>query len=145
VSKGGFYWHFDGRPALLEEMLDAWERVGVDEVITLVEADGGDARAKLRRLFGIAVSIQDVVKVELAIREWARRDAAVAARLKRVDNRRMDYMRGLFAGVTSDKADVEARCLLAFSLFVANEFIAADHGRRSRADAIALAVKHLVT
>jgi AcrR family transcriptional regulator len=23
VSKGGFYWHFTGRPALVEEMLDA--------------------------------------------------------------------------------------------------------------------------
>jgi AcrR family transcriptional regulator len=145
VTKGGFYWHFDGRPALLEEMLDAWERVGVDEVITLVEAGGGDARAKLRRLFGIAVSIQDLVQVELAIREWARRDKAVAKRLKRVDNRRMDYMRELFAGVTSDKADVEARCLLAFSLFVANDFIVADHGKRTRADAITLAVQHLVS
>ena len=26
VTKGGFYWHFDDRRALLEEMLDAWER-----------------------------------------------------------------------------------------------------------------------
>jgi AcrR family transcriptional regulator len=25
VSTGGFYWHFDDRRALLEEMLDAWE------------------------------------------------------------------------------------------------------------------------
>src|SRR4051794_41591561 len=62
VSKGGFYWHFDGRPALLEEMLDAWERVGVDEPINVVEAGGGDARTKLRRLFGIAVSIRDLVQ-----------------------------------------------------------------------------------
>jgi AcrR family transcriptional regulator len=144
VSKGGFYWHFDGRPALLEEMLDAWERVGVDEPINIVEAGGGDARAKLRRLFGVAVSVQELVKVELAIREWARRDKAVAKRLKRVDNRRMDYMRELFAGVASDEADVEARCLLAFSLFVANDFITADHGKRTRKAAIALAVEHLV-
>src|ERR671933_2621387 len=56
VTKGGFYWHFDGRPALLEEMLDAWERLGVDDVIERVEAGGGNARAKLRRLFAIAVS-----------------------------------------------------------------------------------------
>ena len=24
VSKGGFYWHFDDRSALLDEMLDTW-------------------------------------------------------------------------------------------------------------------------
>ena len=33
VSKGGFYWHFDDRRALLEEMLDTWERVVIDEVV----------------------------------------------------------------------------------------------------------------
>ena len=50
VTKGGFYWHFEGRGALLEEMLDAWERLVIDEVIERVEAGGGDARAKLARL-----------------------------------------------------------------------------------------------
>ena len=33
VTKGGFYRHFKDRQSLLEEMLDAWERTGVDEVI----------------------------------------------------------------------------------------------------------------
>src|SRR3954454_2507491 len=53
VTKGGFYWHFDHRRALLEEMLDTWERVSVDEVIERVEAEGGDARARLRMLSAI--------------------------------------------------------------------------------------------
>src|SRR3954469_1701530 len=58
VTKGGFYWHFDGRPALLKEMLDAWERVMIDEVIELLEGEDGDARAKLRRLFELASSTE---------------------------------------------------------------------------------------
>src|SRR5919106_49122 len=78
VSKGGFYWHFDGRPALLEELLDAWARLVVDEVIEHVERRGGDARAKLRRLFRVAASSDELLKVELAIRHWGRRDKAVA-------------------------------------------------------------------
>src|SRR2546430_8142453 len=56
VTKGGFYWHFGDRRALLDEMLDTWERVGVDAVIERVEGEGGDARAKLRRLFAITSS-----------------------------------------------------------------------------------------
>ena len=144
VTKGGFYWHFDGRPALLEEMLDTWERVVTDDVIVRVEADGGDARTKLRRLFAIALSIDDMVKVELAIREWARRDKTVAKRLRRLDNRRMDYMRSLFGDITKDPADVEARCLVAFSIFVANDYIAADHGGSSRKDVIAAVIDRLV-
>jgi SnoaL-like protein len=39
-----------------------------------VESDGGDARAKLRRLFALASSSRDLLKIELAIRDWARRD-----------------------------------------------------------------------
>ena len=144
VTKGGFYWHFDGRAALLEEMLDTWERLVVDEVIRLIETEGGDARAKLLRLFSLAVSIDEMVRIELAIREWGRRDRSVAKRLKRIDDRRMDYMRALFGELTSDEGDVEARALIAFSLFLATHYIAADHGERTRADVIGLAVQRLV-
>ena len=87
VTKGGFYWHFDDRRALLEEMLDTWERVGVDAVIERVESEGGDARAKLRRLFAVASSGgDDLLKLELAIRDSARRDKPLAAPRRRVDN-----------------------------------------------------------
>lgn len=145
VSKGGFYWHFDDRQSLLDEMLDVWERTGVDEVIEAVEAEGGDARAKLRRLFALAsASGGELLKVELAIRDWARRDKAVAERLRRVDNRRMDYMRSLFGAICEDEDDVEARCLLAFSLSIGARFISADHAGRSRAEAMELALARLI-
>lgn len=145
VTKGGFYWHFDGRNALLQEMLDTWEHVVTEDVIVRVEGDGGDARTRLRHLFTIATSIEGMLKVELAIREWGRRDSAVADRLRRLDNRRMAYMRSLFGAISSDPADVEARCLMAFSLFVANQYIAADHpGRRGRAKVIEAATERLL-
>jgi AcrR family transcriptional regulator len=144
VTKGGFYWHFGDRGALLEEMLDSWERVTIDEVIARVEGGGGDAGAKLRRLYALAVSSNDLMKVELAIRDWARRDKAVAKRLRRIDNRRMEYMRSLFGAFCPDEGDVEVRCLLAFSLFIGNHFMVADHGPRSRADVVSLAVNRLL-
>ena len=144
VSKGGFYWHFDDRQSLLEEMLDAWERTWVDEVIEAVEADEGDARSRLRRLFALAAaSGGELLKIELAIRNWARREKAVAERLRQVDNRRMDYMRSLFGPICEDDDDVEARCLLAFSLFIGGHFVSADHGGRSRAEVLELALEWL--
>src|ERR1700737_3233674 len=144
VSKGGFYWHFEDRPALLAEMLDAWERVVVDEAIDRVEGEGGDPRAKLRRLSALASSSPDLMKIELAVRDWARRDKAVATRLRRIDNRRMEYMRSLFGAFCPDEAEVEVRCMLVFSVFIANEFIAADHGARSRADVLKLGLTRLL-
>jgi AcrR family transcriptional regulator len=148
VTKGGFYWHFADRPALLEEMLDTWERVSIDEAIERVERDGGDARDRLRRLFALASAGDElarlVLRTDLAVRDWARRDEAVAARLRRVDNRRMEYLRSLFAGFCPDADDVEARGLVTMSLFVGNHFVAADHGGRSRADVVELALARLL-
>ncbi len=144
VTKGGFYWHFEDRGALLDEMLDRWERLLVDQVIERVEGEGGGARDKLRRLFGLASSIGELLKVELAVRDWARRDRAVARRLRRVDNRRMDYMRSLFGAFCPNPDDVEARCLLAMSLFVGSHFIAADHGPRPRREVAQLALRQLL-
>jgi len=145
VSKGGFYWHFEDQPALLGELLDTWERRMIDEVIERVERESGDARVRLRQLFALASSRETraLMKTELAIRDWARHDRRVAARLRRVDNRRMDYMRSLFGAICEDDDDVEVRCLLAFSLFVGSRFVSADHGGRSRAEVLELALERL--
>jgi AcrR family transcriptional regulator len=143
VTKGGFYWHFDDRQALLDEMLDTWERVSVDEVIERVEREGGDARSKLRRLSSLAASSDEPLRIDLAVRDWARRDQKVSERLRRVDNRRMDYMRSLFGSFCSDDEDVEARCMVFYSLWIGNHFIAADHGARRRADVLKLILRRL--
>jgi AcrR family transcriptional regulator len=136
VTRGGFYWHFDDRRALLVELLNAWERMSVDEVIDRVESEGGDARAKLRRLSALAGAGDEALRIDLAVRDWARREQTVAERLRRVDNRRMDYMRSLFSAFCPDQDEVEARCIVFYSLWIGSHFIAADHGARSRADVL---------
>jgi AcrR family transcriptional regulator len=143
VTKGGFYGHFPDRNALLEEMLDSWERMSIDEVLDRVERKGGDARAKVRRAGALTFS-RELLPVDLAIRDWARRDQAVAERLRRVDNRRMDYLRLLFGAICSDQDEIEARSTLAFSLVIGHHFMAADHGARSHADVLELAARWLL-
>lgn len=148
VSKGGFYGYFGSRGALLTEMLDTWEREVTEAVIELVENGGGDARARLDRLFAIVASYEEGpvvgVDADLAIRDWARRDEAVAERLRRADSRRMEYLRSLFRAFCTDEDDVEVRSLITFSLRIGSHFIAADHGGRSRAEVMGLTRKWLL-
>jgi AcrR family transcriptional regulator len=143
VSKGGFYWHFKDRRALLEEMLDAWEKAMVEDVIARVESRPADARAKLQQLFELAPSAD--FAVELAIRDWARRDENVAERLHRVDNRRMAWLRSLFAQFCADEDEVEARSLQAYSLLIGSYFISAQHGDKSRSQVLQLALDRLLS
>lgn len=141
VTRGGFYWHFADRGALLEAMLDSWERATTGDVIAALESEGGDAAAKLRRL--LALTSPAVVRTDLAIRDWARHDEGVGARLRRVDDKRMEYLRSLLRAPGRDDGEVEARSLLAFSLLVGNHFIAAGHGSRGRAEVLELALTQL--
>lgn len=147
VTKGGFYWHFADRNALLQSILDEWERTLVDEIITQVDHDATEPSARLRRLFDLAnvfARSEYGPALELTIRDWARRDKAVAKRLRRVDGRRMAYLRSLFRelGVPDDEA--EARSLLAFALFVGNPLISADHDGRTRRDVVGKALESLL-
>ncbi|WP_405834265.1 MULTISPECIES: TetR/AcrR family transcriptional regulator [unclassified Streptomyces] len=148
VSKGGFYGYFRNRDALLTEMLDTWEYEVAESVIEQVESGGGEARARLQRLFDIVSDSTEGpvrgITADIAIRDWARRDAAVAERLRRVDNRRMDYLRSLFSSFCPDEVEVEVRCLLAVSLRLGNHFNAADNGKRSRAELMELIGRRLL-
>ncbi|WP_418961178.1 TetR/AcrR family transcriptional regulator [Streptomyces tritici] len=140
VTKGGFYGYFADRDALLADMLDTWERESTDDVIAQVERQGGDARDKVRLAGRLTFSSDRLLPIDLAVREWARRDPAVAERLRRVDNKRMRLAREAIGTFCTDPDEIEARALLAFCTAIGSHFLAADHpGHTPRALVIARA------
>ena len=143
VSKGGFYWHFADRQALLEEMLDTWEKTGTEDIIARVASHPGDARAKLQKLFDITSSPEGLA-VELAVRDWSRRDRDVAGRLRRADNRRMGFVRSLFGQFCADEDDVEVRSMMSYSMVIGSYFVAVEHGNKTRSQVLQLAIDHLL-
>jgi AcrR family transcriptional regulator len=143
VTRGGFYWHFADRQALLTEMLDSWERTATDDVLERVESRRGDPRDRARRAGALTLS-DELLPIDLAVRDWARRDPWVARRLRRVDNRRMEYLRAQLRAICPDEDEVEARCLLAFSLLIGSHLIAADHAGRDRRQVLARAAEWLL-
>ncbi|MEV0716904.1 TetR/AcrR family transcriptional regulator [Asanoa sp. NPDC050611] len=144
VTKGGFYGSFADREALLDAMLDTWERESTDEVLARVEREGGDPRTKIKRAGVLTFSSDRLLPIDLAVRDWGRRDPAVAARLRRVDNRRMGLLREMIGTFCADPDEVEARSLLAFCVAIGEHFLAADHGGRTRAQVLARAAELLL-
>lgn len=143
VTRGGFYWHFTNRQEFLDALLESWEHRSTDDVLARVESEGGDARAKVRRA-GLLTFSTDLLPVDLAVRDWARRDRTVARRLRRVDNRRMGYLRALIGTFVDDAVEVEARAMLAFTLAIGAHFVAADHGGLSRREVLERATRRLL-
>ena len=145
VTKGSFYWHFPSREALIEAALDTWVTDGTEAVIREISAIEESDKAKLRALWALVhdQSLGDM-RTELAIRELGQRDAAVQERVRHVDERRMEFLRGLFRGMGLSTAQAEVRSLLVYSLLIGDHFIAAQHGRMSRAKVLALALDDLL-
>jgi hypothetical protein len=108
-------------------------------VLARVEREGGDPRTRIRRAGVLTFSSGRLLPIDLAVRDWARRDEAVAARLRRVDNRRMALLREMIGTFCTDPEEVEARSLLAFCVAIGEHFLAADHGDRTRAQVLARA------
>ena len=136
VTKGGFYGFFADREALLTAMLDTWERESTDEVLERINLEGGTPKTRIARAGMLTFSGDRLLPIDLAVRDWARRDPAVADRLRRVDNRRMGLLRQMIGTFCDDPDEVEARSVLAFCLLIGEHFLAADHGDRTRAQVV---------
>lgn len=126
VTKGGFYGYFQNRAAFLDQLLAAWENdvtAGIAEQVESIRS--GDPREKVRYLADV-VSTADrptrQVETELAIREWARRDPAVAEVVLRVDTEQAAFLRGLFRQFCTE-TEAEVRTAVAMSVRLSSHFI----------------------
>lgn len=145
VTKGSFYWHFESREQLLTAALDAWVARGTEAIIEQIEAVEGGADAKLRALWQRTVHDSSrALTTELAIRDLAQRDPHVRERVRKVDERRMNYMCGLFRELGFPQEQAVSRSLMLYSLLIGNHYIAARHGRTPRARALELSVETIL-
>ena len=133
VTKGSFYWHFKDRDDLLQAMLVRWEESGSKLVFDEVERVGGDAVRRLKHLSDIVIRrYGDQLNLELALRDWGRKDLKIANILRQEDEKRIDYISGLFVEIYGDVKIAEAKAWLLFSLFVGEIIIAAPMKEQSR-------------
>lgn len=132
VTKGGFYGFFADRNDLLHAMLDTWEQRAAADVLAQLEYEAGDPISRALRARDLTFA-SDLFPIELAIREWSRRDPDVAQRLHRVDRQRIDLLREAIGTVCTDPIDVEARSSLAFYAAIGAHFATVDHGELNSA------------
>jgi AcrR family transcriptional regulator len=95
VSKGSFYWHFRDRGDLLERMLSRWE----EGEFGWLDGNHDDASAATRWARVVARTANpEHIRMEVAVRAWARRDERVARRVAALERKKS----GLIAGVLRD-------------------------------------------
>lgn len=109
VTKGSFYWHFSSLEAYQAALLEEWELRHTQQIIQYVQAQGGNALAKLRNLMTVTVGADP--RLAKALRAWADTHPQAQAAQARVDHKRLVYLAGLLAalGWPQDQAQTYAR------------------------------------
>jgi AcrR family transcriptional regulator len=140
VTKGGFYGHFANRQALLDAMLDTWEQDATRAVVDRVHAEHLEPGPSAFRAAELTWADGRLSRVDLAVRDWARRDPDAAERLRRVDTYRLDYLRTQMNALCPDPREAEARSLLAYAAAIGMRYsgIPAAELGAGRQDAIDL-------
>lgn len=111
IAKAGFYWHFKNRDDLLRQILEYWRHE-----ITEVASDNPQLLElePKKRLIKLAEMIldYDLWCYEIAIRQWALKDAEAARVVRKVNRIRLDFVRRAFAELGFIDDDLEMRTML---------------------------------
>ena len=117
VTKGSFYWHFQDRRDLLIAVLQTWRDGRIRDIVKQTRAQPGHEREQIYHVIDVysASRSRRGAMIELAVRDWARRDADAAATVAEVDDMRLRCARELFlaCGVPMDEAS--SRCMLLYA------------------------------
>lgn len=115
VTKGSFYWHFANREALVAAALAIWEQQSTEATISSLEADP-DPVARLRMLFRLAGERAGRDPIESHICAAADHEL-VGPALRRVMDRRIRYVIGLFEEMGFSRTESVRRGMLAYSAY----------------------------
>jgi len=112
VSRSSFYWYFKDRDAVLSAMLAEWETRNTAAIVDHCRMDARSISHGLCNVFrcfvGDAAFDQ---RLDFAVREWARRDAALRRKIDAADRKRIAAVTDLFVrfDYTAVEADARAR------------------------------------
>lgn len=97
VTRGSFYWHFDNREDLIGALVDFWQRKNTP-AFTRAVRDADSLEQGIFNVFELCIDSERFdPRLDLALREWARRSPGIRARVDGADAERIDALRDFFA------------------------------------------------
>lgn len=112
VTRGGFYWFFQSRRQLLEELLAYWAEAGTAQFEKLLQVPDRNGMQELLALIDLWVEESDYdPKWDGAVRDWARTSETVRKVVASVDERRIAILERIFQdmGCQGKEAHIRAR------------------------------------
>lgn len=137
VSRGSFYWHFRDHQDLVTSFLDRWRDRRFVE-LDYMRPQGENAAEELHQILQLLLTdaSRNVrrLQVELAVRDFARRNAYAAGLVEEVDAARVEQNKLLFRNLGASEEQVEDLATLMYVATVGSQIVLS--GRRGGEEAI---------
>lgn len=115
VSRSSFYWYFDNRNDLFQALLQDWEARNTASIETQCALPAANISEAVLNFFR---SFLDPSKfdtgLDFAVREWARRDETLRARVDAADAARLAAATKMFTAHGFDPAEADARARILY-------------------------------
>jgi AcrR family transcriptional regulator len=96
VTRGSFYWHFKNREELIDALVSYWKSKNTPALINSF-GNAEDFSEGILKFFETCVdSTQFDSRLDLAIREWARRSDQIRNQIDQEDSKRIESMQNFF-------------------------------------------------
>lgn len=137
VTRGSFYWHFKDHEDLVVSFLDRWRDRRLHE-LQYWKPKGGDVETELREILELLLTDASRnirrLQVELAVRDFARRDDYAAELVAQVDAARIAQNCSLFERLSSDPERIRDLSLLLYVATIGSQVVLT--GKPGDADSI---------
>jgi len=112
VGRGGFYWFFESREQLLNELLDYWANSGTVLFERVLKDNDGDGMREYHALIHLWIDEDEYdPRWDGAVRDWARTSETVSRVVQAVDEQRIGIIEKIFLhlGYKGREAQIRAR------------------------------------
>jgi AcrR family transcriptional regulator len=115
VTKGSFYHHFGSSDSFRDALLTFWEE---EATLNIIRAAESTPAPKLTTLLALTLQPEPAEGIEVAIRAWALRDAAVRTYQQRVDEQRLAYLSRLCREAGYEDAQAARMSQMIYAIYV---------------------------
>ncbi len=145
ATRAAFYYHFQGRRQLLDELLDHWRTTNTRMFHTALDPKAGKPMERMQNLVRLWIEEQEYSPAyDAAVRDWARISPAVARTVKRVDRQRIMLLKTIYLDLGFKETDAFIRAGITYFHQVGYYTLGLDESRKRRKELAPLYIKALV-